>query len=278
MHSNPTTNSAFEVRVTKDYFKFNAAHFVAYRGYRERLHGHNYTVSVRLLGSNQISNDGYLLDFGFVKNATRRVCKELNEHFLCPMLSNVLQIKVDEKNITITCEDGAVFMLPKDDCIMLPIVHATTEELAVYLWDKILQGLDASVLRTRQIHTLEVAVSESTGQGATFRKAIPEDSESNSNLSVFNFIRDLSLHPSPCLSEVLKDEKAIMGNATPCVDPLNDANSAPHSKPFGSRIVDSTTEKPPCCNECCNNCLTNQLSKKLELIAKAAKNTSQIST
>ena len=31
--------------------QFNAAHFVAFEGYRERLHGHNYHVSVRLIGA-----------------------------------------------------------------------------------------------------------------------------------------------------------------------------------------------------------------------------------
>jgi len=53
------------------------------------------------------------------------------------MLSDVLEIKVNEKSVTISCEDGAEFMFPKTDCAMLPIVHATAEELAVYLWDKI---------------------------------------------------------------------------------------------------------------------------------------------
>jgi 6-pyruvoyl-tetrahydropterin synthase len=192
-----TSCCSFDVRVAKDYFKFTAAHFVAYRGFRERLHGHNYSVSVRILGSNQICEDGYVLDFGCVKTATRRVCKDLNEHFLCPMLSDVLQIKVNEKVVTISCEDGAEFMFPKTDCAMLPIVHATAEELAVYLWGKILLELDASVLLRRGIHTLEVSVSEAVGQEATFRMAIPEK---GTEISVENFIRNLNIQPSPCSS------------------------------------------------------------------------------
>ena len=35
----------YEVQVKSERFKFNAAHFVAFPGYRERLHGHNYTCS-----------------------------------------------------------------------------------------------------------------------------------------------------------------------------------------------------------------------------------------
>lgn len=40
----------FEVFVGKEDFKFSCSHFVAFEGYRERLHGHNYSVGVRLKG------------------------------------------------------------------------------------------------------------------------------------------------------------------------------------------------------------------------------------
>jgi len=38
----------YSVVVAKDYLKFSAAHFIAYPGFREPLHGHNYQVSVRV--------------------------------------------------------------------------------------------------------------------------------------------------------------------------------------------------------------------------------------
>ena len=62
----------FDVFVGKEYLKFNAAHFIAYPGFRERLHGHNYHVTVRVTG--ELGPDGYVLDFGIVKRATKRVC------------------------------------------------------------------------------------------------------------------------------------------------------------------------------------------------------------
>lgn len=40
----------FEVFVAKEDFKFSSSHFVAFDGFRERLHGHNYSCSVRLKG------------------------------------------------------------------------------------------------------------------------------------------------------------------------------------------------------------------------------------
>ena len=36
--------SEFAIHVTKENLKFSAAHFIAYPGFREPLHGHNYQV------------------------------------------------------------------------------------------------------------------------------------------------------------------------------------------------------------------------------------------
>jgi 6-pyruvoyl-tetrahydropterin synthase len=49
-NSSSTGGAEFEVFVGKEDFKFSAAHFVAFDGFRERLHGHNYQVAVRLKG------------------------------------------------------------------------------------------------------------------------------------------------------------------------------------------------------------------------------------
>lgn len=202
----------FEVHVAKADFKFNAAHFVAYKGFRERLHGHNYLVSVRLLGSRQISHDGYVLDFGDIKKVTKALCKRLNERFICPVKSDVIDIKIVDaehennsngnalksKSVVLICEDGSKFVIPHDDCAMLPIVHATVEELAIYIWGEILNGLDSITLRRRGIHTMEVSVSEAPGQEALFRYEIPE---TTSRFDVPSFIMsgEILIEPKPCL-------------------------------------------------------------------------------
>ena len=211
----------FEVHVSKDTFKFNAAHFVAYPGFRERIHGHNYRVAVRLLGNRKIGPDGYVIDYGCIKDVTKKVCKELNEHFLCPTLSNVIDISVgkthgDQESVTLVCEDGSVFVFPKSDCAMIPIVHATTEELAIYLWGRILDGLDADYLNKRRIHTMEVNVSEAVGQDATFRLEIPKPQD-GCHAHLFNvqeYIMTGDVVPMPCPSN--PDNKAVAekkGNA-----------------------------------------------------------------
>lgn len=201
--------TSFEVYVAKEDFKFHAAHFVAFDGYREKLHGHNYKAGVRVYGSRKISGDGYVVDFGNIKKVTRKICKELNEHFLCPMLSDVMVIEIseEEQTVTLSCQDGSYFVFPKGDCALLPIVHATTEELAIYLWSRLLHGLNSEYLLERGIHTLEIVVAEAVGQEATFRLEIPKDGLGNDLLDVRSFIMEGKVRPMPCPAAPQEAEK-----------------------------------------------------------------------
>lgn len=158
-----------EVVVKSERFKFNAAHFVAFRGYRERLHGHNYTVWVRLVGP--LNSDGYVIDFGEVKKIVRAQCEALNERFLCPRKSDVIDIEDKGRNVTLTCEDGSFFSMPCNDCAMLPIVHSTAEELAALLWNRIVRSARERLIE-RGITALEVAVAEAPMQEARFMREI----------------------------------------------------------------------------------------------------------
>lgn len=83
-------NEVFKVHVSKDYMKFNAAHFIAFKGFREKLHGHNYRVAVTITGV--VGPDGYVVDFGDIKKISRVICKDLNESFLVPMNSDALKV------------------------------------------------------------------------------------------------------------------------------------------------------------------------------------------
>lgn len=166
----------FEVVVSPaDKFKFNAAHFIAFQGFRERLHGHNYNVSVKLIGKS-IQSDGYLMDYGLVKEICGRICKdELNEKFLLPMLSDVLDIKFNGPNVELFCRvDGSEFVIPRGDCAELPVVHSSTEELAVYVWERIIQEFTLQALQQRGIYAMEISVAEMPHQHAVFRRTIAD--------------------------------------------------------------------------------------------------------
>eukprot|EP00743_Colponemidia_sp_Colp-15_P005779 GILK01006211.1.p1 GENE.GILK01006211.1~~GILK01006211.1.p1 ORF type:complete len:183 (+),score=15.48 GILK01006211.1:46-549(+) len=165
------TPESFSVFVSKDDFKFNAAHFIAYKGYREKIHGHNYRVSVRLDG-NQVGADGYLMEFGDIKKVTRSLCRELNERVIIPMQSDCLVIEQTDKVLRLTCEDGAEFSFPLSDCVLLPIVHSSAEELARYFYHRLIETFTVDSLRARQVVCMEVSVAEAPTQEAKFRKPI----------------------------------------------------------------------------------------------------------
>ncbi|RLN26123.1 hypothetical protein BBJ28_00019294 [Nothophytophthora sp. Chile5] len=103
-------NEVFKVHVSKDYMKFNAAHFIAYKvcldssyvcrklswSVTNKLHGHNYRVAVTITGT--VGPDGYVVDFGEIKKISRVICKDLNESFLVPMNSDSLKVRGAQGN------------------------------------------------------------------------------------------------------------------------------------------------------------------------------------
>ncbi|TMW64905.1 hypothetical protein Poli38472_009072 [Pythium oligandrum] len=163
-------NEVFKVHVSKDYMKFNAAHFIAYKGFREKLHGHNYRVAVTITGV--VGHDGYVVDFGEIKKISRVICKDLNESFLVPMNSDVLKITFDGTNVHILTEDMAKFSFPKADCSLLPIVHSSAEELAIYISNQIVDAFTVVALVERGVRKLEVSISEAHMQMASYERTI----------------------------------------------------------------------------------------------------------
>ncbi|KAL8270975.1 hypothetical protein Esti_005096 [Eimeria stiedai] len=161
---------SYGVQIALSDSHFCCAHFVAYRGYRERMHGHNYQVQAKLLGA--LGSDGYVLDFTDIKRVVREICKSLDKCVLIPMRSDVLEITQEGSSIHLRCEDGAEFVLPRSDCLCLPIVHSTAEELSAYIWQRIADNLTVGLLKKRGITCLEVSVYEKCTQKAIYRRAL----------------------------------------------------------------------------------------------------------
>src|SRR5579885_1120272 len=140
-HAEMSVPRRYSVVVAKDFLKFSAAHFIAYPGFREPLHGHNYQVSVRVDAA--LGPEGYVLDFGLVKRVARALCAELDERVL----------------------------LPAADVRLLPIGHSSAEELAAYLLGRLRAALAAETAG-REVLALEVGVAEAPGQVASCREEL----------------------------------------------------------------------------------------------------------
>ena len=159
----------YSVVVAKDYLKFAAAHFIAYPGFREPLHGHNYQVSVKIEAD--LGPDGYVLDFGLVKRVAKALCEELDERTLVPARSDCLRVAESPQMVEVTTEAGHAFRFPACDVRLLPIAHSSAEELAAYLLARLRDALRGEV-GGRGLAALEVGVAEAPGQVAYCRETL----------------------------------------------------------------------------------------------------------
>ena len=162
----------FSINVAKENLKFSAAHFIAYPGFREPLHGHNYQVGVRVEG--RLANTGYVLDFGLIKKIAKEIVDRLDERTIIPARSDCLKIEGPSAGKVRVCYEQDEFILPASDVAMLPIVHSSAEELARYIWSEMTAALAARGALADVI-ALDISVAEGPGQTATFSDTIRHD-------------------------------------------------------------------------------------------------------
>lgn len=157
----------FSIHVTKENLKFSAAHFIAYRGFREPLHGHNYQVGVRVEGN--LAGTGYVVDFGLIKKLTKEIVDRIDEHTIIPAQSDCLTIEhLPGGKIRVQYEKDE-FIFPAADVFLAPIVHSSAEELARYLWQELHAALKARGA-IGDVIAIEISVAEGPGQAAIYRQ------------------------------------------------------------------------------------------------------------
>ncbi len=156
----------YKVTVGRNTLRFAAAHFATFEDSCEPLHGHNYDVIVEVEG--ELTNVGWLFDFGVLKAITRDLCKELDHKFLLQRDSKVLKIDEGKSNWKIRYETkGWVF--PKADVMVLPIDNSTAEQLARWFAERIRAQLEER--GSENITSLAVGVEEMPGQAGWYREA-----------------------------------------------------------------------------------------------------------
>ena len=160
--------SNFSVHVAKENLKFSAAHFIAYPGFREPLHGHNYQVGVTVEGS--LGAMGYVLDFGVIKKLLKEIVDRLDERTIIPMLSDCLRIEREGSKVRVLYENDE-FVFPSADVAMLEIAHSSAEELARFIWNQLCSSLEVHQ-SLKDVLAIEISVAEGPGQAACFRQKI----------------------------------------------------------------------------------------------------------
>lgn len=148
------------IEIEKQYLHFSSAHFTIFSATsRERLHGHNFRVAVRISG--EVDENGLCFDYAVYKNALQDLCTRFDEYTLIAEKSPHLTITEDDDFFHIT-HNGITQPLLKTDTLLLPIRNVTIEELADYLLEEVLG--DRNQVNELNIHRLEMRVSSGPQQ------------------------------------------------------------------------------------------------------------------
>ena len=143
--------------IDKQSHKFSAAHYTIFSATeRERLHGHNYSVSVRIVAA--MGDNGYAADYNVYKNRLAALCDSLDEYMLLAGESPYQQIETAGSSYRVTFAGEQMLFLQSDSQV-LPIRNATVEEFSHYLLQRLLELSADDDLRE-----IELCVASGPGQ------------------------------------------------------------------------------------------------------------------
>lgn len=158
--------SEMKVRIFKSAHNFSAAHFLVEMGKCERLHGHNYFVTVELGGSS--GGDDTLVDFHKINPVIERICEFFDHKILIGEKDERSVIAIVDGHVDIRFKEKR-FLFPESDCLLLPLAATTVERLAEYIANMIIEDLVAGL---DNIKWIEVGVGEGSGQMALYRRPV----------------------------------------------------------------------------------------------------------
>lgn len=168
----PFEHTQFSTFISPWELHFNAAHFITYANVCENLHGHNFHARVEASGSN--SEDGYVIDFVLLNRLTAEICATLHDHVLLPGTSSVVRVEAMDDRVEVESY-GKRFVLPRENCMILPVSNTTAELIAWYISDELYKRLhEADALSN--IETFEVSVEEADQQWGTCKRRISNGS------------------------------------------------------------------------------------------------------
>lgn len=154
--------ASYSVRVSKDSLVFSAAHFITYDGNTcEPLHGHNYRVSADVYGP--LDENHYVVDYLALLGALQQIVDRLDHRTLLPTRHRSIRVTATESEVEATFENRR-WLFPRSDCVLLPLANTTTELLARYIGEQLLEQLASRT--TTQPARLRIEVDDCFGQVA----------------------------------------------------------------------------------------------------------------
>ncbi len=145
--------------IDKESHKFSAAHYTIFSANsRERLHGHNYSVSVRIVAP--VGGNGFSADYNVYKSRIKSLCESLDEYMLLAGNSPYQDIEEAGACYRVKFAEEEMLFL-QSDTLVLPILNATVEEFSHLLLQRLLVASEGEDLRE-----IELCVASGAGQRA----------------------------------------------------------------------------------------------------------------
>lgn len=138
-------------------------------GSKERLHGHNYYVSLTI----ELSTIDFqsMVDFGPLKEALGELCNGWKEHILLATENPFYELvsETEEEIEFLLCKRR--YVLPREDVLLLPIDNLAVEPLSKLACDLLCTSMH-DYLSPEAVQAIEVTIEENPGQGATTRREL----------------------------------------------------------------------------------------------------------
>ena len=156
---------AFKINIAKDRIKFSVAHFTIFSETEaERLHGHNYYVTVQV-ETKDCDSLGFAVDMKPLKDLAYDLSQQLDEYVLIPEQNPYLQITADKNQIHCTWNKKS-YSFPNSDVKLMPLTNITCENLAFWFWNMMKPQLPEAVRK------LSVSIKETYGQESIYENVI----------------------------------------------------------------------------------------------------------
>ncbi|MEZ5571958.1 MAG: 6-carboxytetrahydropterin synthase [Halioglobus sp.] len=143
--------------IDKESHKFSVAHYTIFSATeRERLHGHNYSVSAKIVAP--MGDNGFAADYNVYKTRIAALCESLDEYTLLAGASPHQRITEEGEYYRVVYADEEMRFL-RSDTQVLPIRNATVEEFSRYLLQRLVEDSVSDDLRE-----IELCVASGPGQ------------------------------------------------------------------------------------------------------------------
>jgi len=156
-------NSYIYIDGWKSNIRFSSAHIIPEYEKCGQLHGHTYAVHAKIFG--KYDKNGIIMDFSQLKETLKKIADKLDHKILIPEKNPTVKIEKNSISVKISFLKKT-YSFPLTDCVFLPIVSTTAENLSLYF----LKEIQKKIIFPKNIEGIEIGVDEGYGQGARISK------------------------------------------------------------------------------------------------------------